>query len=142
MSDDQIEWRRTLFVSLHADIQWAKGQSWNAIQWTLILLAALYTGWREYGAVHTGVWAVAVILIAYWSLKWLDSLHTFAQEARDYSERILKDTAVREFLPQRLSEDPNHLFLFYGKFWIIFVAATITFYQICEGCRPGTACNG
>ncbi len=122
---DNKDWLQIFYQVAHSDIQWAKGQSWNATQWTLLLFGAVFVASRHLD--RSGYWWLVgfVAVIGLGACVWLWQLHLFAAEARNTSERILGVLPERAtYLPPRLSSDPDHLYLL-GYRWIVIVAAAV-----------------
>jgi hypothetical protein len=126
------EWMLAFYATLHSDMQWAKGQGWNAVQWTVLLQAALYAGYNEFTAISWAVWAVASVLLTALSCWWLGDLHRFAKATRDSCELLLEQNAKEEraSLRPRRGDDPDHTGLFRAKVAVVVSAGVAVFLQI------------
>ena len=125
------DWLQVWYGNCHSNIQWAKGQSWNAVQWSVLLLAAISAASKEYAAVC--VWTVFAILIAMASTCWLFDLHSYARRERETASRLVKPLKeVDIYLPKK-RVDSNHLRLLVVRVAVVIGAAIATICLVLKG---------
>ena len=127
------DWLQIWYKNCHSDIQWAKGQSWNAVQWSVVLLAAVFAASQTYTVIPACVWVLFTIAIAAVAIWWSLDLHIFARRTRDTAFGLIKPLRELElYLPKR-SADPHHLFLLIARITVLVSAAVVTVIQILRG---------
>jgi Flp pilus assembly protein TadB len=124
------DWIQIWFQMTQSNIQWAKGQSWNAVQWTVLLIAALFAASVQYTAISACVWVIGALIIAAVSTWWQIDLHLFARSARLTSEGLISSLKERdEYLPKR-SGDTHHVTLLVVRIILVWAGAALTILQI------------
>ncbi len=124
------DWLQIWYQNAHSDLQWAKGQAWNALQWTMIVLAAVFAGSRAYTRIATCTWIVFAVIIGLVSVWWQIDLHLFARSTRLASESIVAPLQARaDLLPKRVF-DQHHVMLLIVRVAIVVAAATVTVIQL------------
>ncbi len=115
------EWRRACFDLQQSNIQWAKGQSWNSVQWSLLLFGAIFA---VKGSAPEWLLGAYIGLIVLANFGWQIGLHCFAKSSRDWSEALA--ASVRDYLPPRRHTNPDHIELLVARILAIVGAAGLT----------------
>jgi hypothetical protein len=127
------DWLQVWFQLDQANLQWAKGQSWNAVQWTLILVAAVFAGSTQYTAIGSAAWIAAALALGAVSTWWQIDLHFFAKHARSSSEKIVAVLTERdEYLPKR-GADRDHIALLVVRLALVWASIIVTAIQLSSG---------
>ena len=124
------DWRRLWFEIAHDDIQWAKGQSWQALQWTTILLAAVATSSKEFSGIPPCVFTACVVVICAVSVFWLIDLHAFAKKGRSVAADIAKTVVGSDQYLKPRTFDPNHVLYLVARIAIVLAASAIVIAEI------------
>lgn len=129
-SDDD-KWLQLRYTSAHSDIQWAKGQSWSGLQWTIVLIAAIYWASTNYSHVARWVWPLFVGLATLVSVWWQIDLHYYTKRTRA-AAKVLEaglDKRHPEVMVNRVF-DRDHLGLLLARLVVIVSAAAATVVQL------------
>jgi hypothetical protein len=128
------EWLRDWWKQQQSNIQWAKSQGWNSVQWCVALIGAIWLASREYTAIRwCWIWGDLVILVALIGTWWQYDLHGFARSSRRASEGLLADYTPRKlYLPER-DDDRDHFKLLRVRLAVVWVSAGLTWVQLYRG---------
>lgn len=124
------DWLQAWFGTTHSDLQWSKAQSWNAVQWSILLIGAFFAGSQQYKTIPRAVWVVFTLGIAALSTWWLIDLHSFAKSAREASEKIVASLEERNYYLPRRSKDQHHKKLLVAKIAVVVIAAVVSAIEI------------
>ena len=127
------DWLQVWYTNCHSNIQWAKGQSWNAVQWSILLLAAIFAASKTYTAIPVCIWIAFTVVLAGVSAWWFIDLHQFAQRERNTALNLVKPLEeLEQYIPKRRG-DPHHLGLLVVKIIVTISAAIVTIVQMIIG---------
>lgn len=135
------DWIQIWYQLAHSDLQWAKGQSWNGVQWSVLLLAAVFAASRERLPIPVWAWYLLTAFLALAGGWWQLDLHDFAKQTRKASEGLVKDLAERPAMLPSRPRDPHHVRLLIIRLLVILGAALITSVQICSANRVVVTLN-
>ncbi len=126
------DWAKIWFQNAHSDMRWAKEQSWRALQWAVVLFAALAAAASKLPDLPTTLFVILALCVAIIAIYYLLDLHWFGRRSRETSERLVREIPGRaEFLPKRHT-DPHHYALFVVRIAVVIAALVMTLLLLTE----------
>jgi hypothetical protein len=125
VAENDSDWKKLLVELAWSDIRWAKEQGWKVLQWSIVLLAAVYAASRQLQDIPVGVYILFVVAIGFIAVWYLVDLHTFAKDSRDRFRTLAEGVSELSDVLSPSGFDPDHKLYLAVQILVVSAAAIV-----------------